>query len=300
MSDSSAAPTAPAIEVHRIAGHIGAEIRGVRLGGDLDPATVAAIRQALVDHKVVFFRDQLHLDDQGQEAFAELIGTPLAHPTMPAREGTRYVLEFNSEEGGRAASWHTDATFIPAYPMASILRPVVLPAYGGDTVWANTAVAYDELPPALREQVDQLWAIHSNVRDFSSKHAQLAAKIEVFTATVYATEHPVVRVHPVSGQRTLLLGHFLREFLGHTPEETQSLYLRLQRHLTSLEYTVRWRWRLGDVAMWDNRATQHYAIDDYGDQTRIVRRVTLSGDVPVAIDGRSSRLLHAPSGPAPV
>lgn len=291
MSNAELAERSPStLSIRRLAGHIGAEIGGIRLGGDLDATTIEKVQQALVDHKVIFFRNQKHLDDRGQEAFAELMGEPMAHPTMPACDGTRYVLEFNGAEGGRANSWHTDATFIPAYPKASILRPVALPEYGGDTVWANTAVAYRELPQDLRDKVDTLWAVHCNVRDHNTSDEALVEKLEQFTSTVFSTEHPVVRVHPDSGERTLVLGHFLRTFNGLSASESETLYHELQAHLTTLEFTVRWQWQLGDVAMWDNRATQHYAIDDYGDQPRIVRRITLRGDVPVGIDGRESRL----------
>ncbi|MCU6667169.1 TauD/TfdA family dioxygenase, partial [Enterobacteriaceae bacterium H4N4] len=130
---------------------IGAEIRGVTLSGELDAATVEAIQAALVRHKVIFFRDQSHLDDQTQEAFAHLLGEPVAHPTVPSREGTRFLLELDGAEGRRANSWHTDVTFVEAYPKASILRSVVAPESGGDTVWANTASAYADLPAELRE-----------------------------------------------------------------------------------------------------------------------------------------------------
>ncbi|QLF94342.1 TauD/TfdA family dioxygenase [Pseudomonas sp. ABC1] len=297
MSQSAvAASVQPAVlDIHPISGRIGAEIRGVRLSGQLDAATVEAIQQALLDHKVVFFRGQSHLDDQGQEAFAKLLGEPVAHPTVPVREGTRYLLELDGER--RANSWHTDVTFVDAYPKASILRSVVAPAAGGDTVWANAATAYSDLPVELRELADNLWAIHSNEYDYAGHKpnvdpARLAEFRKVFAASVYETEHPVVRVHPVSGERSLLLGHFVKRFKGLSKSDSQALFDLLQGYVTRLENSVRWRWQVGDVAIWDNRATQHYAVDDYGDQPRVVRRVTLAGEVPVAIDGRRSQTLR--------
>ncbi|WP_263264494.1 TauD/TfdA family dioxygenase [Pseudomonas sp. RIT-PI-S] len=282
-----------ALSVHPVAGRIGAEIRGIRLTGDLDTATVAAIQAALVQHKVIFFRQQHHLDDAGQEAFATLLGEPVAHPTVPVREGTRYLLELDGAEGARANSWHTDVTFVDAYPKASILRSVVAPDAGGDTVWANTATAYDDLPETLRGLADTLWAIHSNEYDYAGiRPGATAQRLEryrtVFASTVYETEHPVVRVHPVSGERTLLLGHFVKRLKGLSQADSNHLFTVLQGYVTRLENTVRWRWQAGDVAIWDNRATQHYAVDDYGTQPRIVRRVTLAGDVPVALDGQRS------------
>jgi len=284
------------LDIHPVAGRIGAEIRGVTLSGDLDAATIEAIQAALVKHKVIFFRSQTQLDDQGQEAFAKLLGDPVAHPTVPVRDGTHYLLELDGAEGRRANSWHTDVTFVDAYPKASILRNVVAPQSGGDTVWANTATAYDDLAPELKALADSLWAVHSNEYDYASVRpnidpARLEEYRKVFTSTVYETEHPVVRVHPISGEKTLLLGHFVKRLKGLSQHDSTHLFAVLQSHVTRLENTVRWRWQPGDVAIWDNRATQHYAVDDYGTQPRIVRRVTLSGEVPVGIDGQRSRTI---------
>lgn len=283
------------LEVRRVGGRLGAEIAGVRLGSDLDDATIQAIDEALHQHKVIFFRDQGHLDDAGQEAFAERLGRPVAHPTVPVRTG-KFLLELDSQNGGRANSWHTDVTFVEAYPKASILRAVTSPEYGGDTVWANTEEAYRRLPPELKALADNLWALHTNAYDYAGARANVSKEaIErhrtVFASTVYETEHPVVRVHPVTGERTLVLGHFIKNFVGYSTSDSRRLFDILQDHVTRLENTVRWRWRQGDVAIWDNRATQHYAVDDYGDQHRVMRRVTLDGDVPVSITGERSRVI---------
>ncbi|WP_281688577.1 TauD/TfdA family dioxygenase [Pseudomonas citronellolis] len=285
------------LDIHPVAGRIGAEIRGVTLSGQLDAATVEAIQAALVKHKVIFFRGQSQLDDQGQEAFAKLLGEPVAHPTVPVRDGTEYLLELDGAEGRRANSWHTDVTFVEAYPKASILRNVVAPQAGGDTVWANTASAYGDLSDELKALADKLWAVHSNEYDYAATKpnadpARLEQYRKVFTSTVYETEHPVVRVHPVSGERNLLLGHFVKRLKGLSQHDSQHLFAVLQSHVTRLENTVRWRWQAGDVAIWDNRATQHYAVDDYGTQPRIVRRVTLAGEVPVGVDGQRSRTVR--------
>lgn len=282
------------LDIHPVAGRIGAEIRGIKLSGELDAATVEAIQQALVQYKVIFFREQTHLDDQSQEAFAHLLGEPIAHPTVPVRDGTRFLMELDGTRGQRANSWHTDVTFVDAYPKASILRSVLAPASGGDTVWANTAAAYNDLSVELRALADHLWAVHSNEYDYAARKPDVAVeKLEeyrkVFTSTVYETEHPVVRVHPVSGEKTLLLGHFVKRLKGYSQAESAQLFNLLQGHVTRLENTMRWRWNTGDVAIWDNRATQHYAVDDYGTQERIVRRVTLKGDVPVGVQGQSSK-----------
>ena len=216
---------APEITVTKAGGAIGAVIGNVTLGGDLSPQTVAAIRQALLDHKVVFFREQHHLDDAGQLAFAQLLGTPtLAHPTSKSIEGAANVLPIDSDYG-KANSWHTDVTFVDRIPAISILRAVTLPTYGGATTWANTVAAYAKLPVALQALVDRLWAVHSNVYDYAGAADEVRiggvdVKVEKhreqFVSTLFETEHPVVRVHPETGERSLVLGHFVRRFVGFT------------------------------------------------------------------------------------
>jgi len=295
-------PASP-LDIRPIGGRIGAEIRGVVLSGDLDAATVQAIEAALVRHKVIFFRGQDHLDNAEHEAFAGLFGDPVAHPTVPVAEGSRYLLELDSREGYAASSWHTDVKFVEAYPKGSILRAITVPEAGGDTVWANGETAYESLPEPLRQLANTLWAVHSNDYDYaavlsgaqadSQQHRDyVAAHKAVFTSTVYETEHPVVRVHPVSGQRSLLLGHFVKRFVGLSQQDSQRIFAILQEHITREENVVRWQWQPGDVAFWDNRATQHRAVADFALQRRTLRRATINGDVPVGIDGRRSRALR--------
>ncbi len=293
----NARQTESPLDIVPVAGRIGAEIRGVALSGDLDDITIAAIRAALVRHKVIFFRDQDALDDARQEGFAERFGKPVAHPTVPVVPGSKYLLELDSKEGYAASSWHTDVTFVDAYPEASILRAITIPEAGGDTLFANGVTAYRELPDALKTLVDGLWAVHTNLYDYAETFSNADRKrIEehrkVFASTVYETEHPVVRVHPESGERALLVGHFVKQFVGLNAADSQRLFAILQDHITKPENTVRWRWRAGDVAIWDNRATQHRAVADFGLQRRTLRRATIAGDVPVAIDGSRSRVIN--------
>jgi alpha-ketoglutarate-dependent sulfate ester dioxygenase len=154
------------LEVIPVAGRIGAEVRGVKLSADLDQDTQRAIRRAWLQHKVLFFRGQQHLDDRSQERLVELFGAgAVAHPTVPVIRDTKFVHELDSRYGGRANSWHTDVTFVDAYPRASILRALVVPEYGGDTTWANTAAAYQDLSPELKDLADKLWALHTNEYD---------------------------------------------------------------------------------------------------------------------------------------
>ena len=286
-------PTGTDVRVVKLGANIGARVDGVRLGGDLDAETVAQIRSALLTHKVIFFRDQQHLDDESQLAFARLLGDlTLAHPTVRGRDNAN-ILPIDSDYS-KANSWHTDVTFVDRVPAISLLRAVQLPEYGGTTTWASTVAAYDKLPAPLKALVDSLWAVHTNAYDYAA-HVDEAriGGVDVkfqeyrkeFVSDVYETEHPVVRVHPETQERALLLGHFVKRFVGLSSTESQALFQLLQQRVTQLENTVRWSWQDGDLAIWDNRATQHYAVADYDDLPRRLHRVTLAGDVPVSIDG---------------
>src|SRR5262252_4500312 len=290
---NSSHPADAALDVRPITPAIGAEIHGVRLSGDLPAETVAAIRDALLRHRVVFFRDQGHLDEAGHQAFARLLGPLVPHPTLVSLAGTEAVLDIDAENG-RASRWHTDVTFVPAFPLFSVLRGLVIPPVGGDTVWANTVAAYATLPPVLRGLADQLWAFHSNAYDYGATRPDATARQlqryeTEFKSTIFETEHPVVQVHPLTGERAIVLGHFVRKLLGVSSADSAHLFAMLQDHVTRLENTVRWRWSTGDVVIWDNRATQHKAIDDYDDQPRVVRRVTIDGPVSVGIDGQHGK-----------
>ncbi len=246
----------PEADVTQLTGRIGAEIKNVQLSGDLTDAVVGAINRLLLRHKVIFFRGQSHLDDAAQERFALRLGNLVPHPTVGAIKGTSSILELDSSRGGgRADQWHTDVTFVDAYPKFSVLRGVVIPDVGGDTIWSNTAAAYQSLPSALQGLADQVWAVHSNAYDYAAVRSRATDADkkhfeEVFTGTIYETEHPVVRVHPETGERTLVLGNFVQRFVGHSKSDGQKLFELFQSHIASPENTVRWRWQAGDVAIW--------------------------------------------------
>ena len=281
-------PTPPELEVVQLAGHVGAEIRGVDTGRGLDDEVVAAVRKTLLDHKVVFLRDQ-HLTYESQTAFARRLGElTLGHPIYAAPEGRPHLREMDSRQGSRANHWHTDLTFIDRPPAFALLHAIVVPPVGGDTMWANTAVAYATLPVELRDLADRLRIVHSNDSDYTD--ATVAARRD-YIGTPYEAEHPAVRVHPESGERALLLGGFARRVVGLGPQASRDLLRVLQEHVTRPEHTVRWRWRRGDLAIWDNQATQHYAIYDYGTEHRRAERVTVVGPVPIGVDGHPSRAL---------
>jgi taurine dioxygenase len=284
------------IDVVKLGANIGARIDGVRLSGDVDDSTIAAVNSALLRHKVIFFRNQHDLDDDGQLAFAGRLGTPTtAHPTLSRGLS---LLPIDSRYD-KANSWHTDVTFVDRIPKASVLRAVSLPSYGGTTTWASTEAAYDQLPTALRALVENLWAVHTNqydyAADYDGRHEQVSEPVreyrEEFMSDYFETEHPVVRVHPETGKRVLLLGHFVKQFVGLGRSESATLFGLLQSRITKLENTIRWNWQPGDIAVWDNRATQHYAVADYDDQYRRLTRVTLAGDIPVDVHGQRSRAI---------
>lgn len=280
-------------KAERVAGRIGAEIKDIRLSSNLEQTTIDELYQLLLKHKVLFFRNQQHLSNEEQEQFANRFGTPVSHPTVPVKDGTNYILELDSDKGDRANSWHTDVTFQAAYPKITILRGVVIPETGGDTVWADTNAGYHSLPAELKRLAEQLWAIHSNDYDYVNQRYVLSEAgkqhfEQVFTSKLYETEHPVVHVHPDTSEKHLLLGHFVKRFIGFTTVDSADLFQLFQRHITQLENTVRWRWQAGDVVIWDNRATQHYAINDYGSAKRVMHRVTIDGDIPVSLSERRS------------
>jgi taurine dioxygenase len=284
------------LDLRRVTGNIGAEVSGLRLRVDLPDEVIAAIRENVLKHKVLFFRGQGHLDDDEQVAFSRRLG-PITqgHPNV-APNSDLFDLDY-SKTVDRANIWHTDVTFVAQPPSFSLLRSLQIPEVGGDTVWANTATAYAALRPELRELADKLWVLHTNDFDYA-EYGDRIANIDPasfangFSATIYKTHHPVVRVHPETGERALLLGGFARGFIGFNSGIFESLKKIFQDEITRPENTVRWNWEAGDLVIWDNRATQHYASSDYGTDARRVKRVTVVGEVPVSINGELSRAIQ--------
>ena len=291
--------TETSLRVERVAGRIGAEIGGVKTGEPLDDETIAEIRRALLAHRVVFFRDQ-SLDYGRQVAFAQRLGPlTLGHPTLPSPESQPFLEEIDSAKAAPANSWHTDVTFCDRPPAFTLLHGVEMPAVGGDTIWANTVSAYERLPKELRELADTLRIVHTNTHDYvkpssrdEAANGVISAYRRQFVSKVFRTEHPAVRVHPETGERSLVLGGFADTVVGLGPQASRDLIRILQEHVTRPDHTVRWRWRAGDLAIWDNRATQHVAVVDYGKARRRAERVTVAGPVPVGVDGRESVALE--------
>lgn len=284
MTKTLAAPAG--IMTTCLAGSIGAEITGVDTGRQMDDATIAALRAALLEHKVVFLREQ-SLEYESQLLLTERLGVPtLGHPIYGSPDTRPALREMDSAHGTRANHWHTDLTFIERPPSFALLHAKVIPDVGGDTMWANCAAGYQSLPPALREMADELRIVHSNDSDYTDD--TVAARRD-YISTIYEAEHPAVRVHPETGERSLLLGGFARSVVGLTPAAGRDLIRMLQEYVIKPEHTVRWRWRVGDLAIWDNQATMHYAIYDYGSAHRRAERLTVVGAVPVGVNGRPSR-----------
>ncbi|MBB2948725.1 taurine dioxygenase [Actinoplanes lutulentus] len=282
--------------IRRIGGRIGAEFLDVDLAQPISSELAAEINSALVEHKVLVFRGQ-NLDDEAHVRFSTIFGAlTTAHPTVPSVDGQTNVLEVAGGEGARANTWHTDVTFVLSPPKATTLRSLVIPSHGGDTLFSNTAAAYQDLPPHLRVLADQLWAVHSNEYDYA-EHPQfrtdeLDEYQKVFTSTRYRTAHPVVRINPDSNTPNLFIGGFTTGVVGLSKTESRDVLRLLQSYVTRPENTLRHSWKVGDVVVWDNRSTQHYAVDDYGDLPRRLHRVTIAGDIPVGADGNKSYLIE--------
>lgn len=284
--------------VHPVAGHIGAEIAGVDLAAPLTDDVVATIRAALLKWKVVFFRDQ-HISQQQHVDLGRRFGavTP-AHPTLPAAfpDHPEILLLDNRRSAGASRDrtepgWHTDVTFVPNPPMASILLAHIVPEYGGDTQWTNLVVAYERLSPAVRSMIDTMQAVHRNVL---GRPGQPTSEFEkTLQSRDIQTVHPVVRVHPETGERALFVNPLWTSHLHDVPSrESRHILALLYEQLADPDYTVRFRWQPGSIAFWDNRATAHLVPGDVpAGMTRSLQRITLAGDVPVGPDGFRSTVL---------
>ncbi len=280
------------VEIRMIGGRIGAEVVGVDLSSGFSDSVFSQIRQALLDHKVLFFRDQ-EISDEDQLAFAGRFG-PLTqkHPMMRTVEDKPQVISVDGEDQ-RADHWHTDISFTQTPSLGTTLRAVILPPYGGDTLVANGEAGYKDLPAELREIADRLWAVHTNRAEQPRLGTERGDNVRrAFLAQKFEAVHPVVRVHPESGDPSLFLGGFAQRLVGMTVRESRPIIDVLQSYVRKPENMARWTWRPGDVLIFDNRNTQHYAVNDYDDHKRLLNRVSITGDVPVALDGRRSYLVE--------
>jgi alpha-ketoglutarate-dependent taurine dioxygenase len=285
--------------------HIGAEVEGIDLTHPLSAQQADDIKSALNQWKVLFFRNQ-NMDHDQQVAFAREIGDPTpghvvygaekGHPEIYPVSKQRITDRFQGEPIYHPWNhWHTDLTPAVNPPYASILRAVIAPPVGGDTQWSNLCAAYDALSPKMQAFCDGLRAIHQRAPHAGSKAKELF--MQKNGARPLIAEHPVVRVHPETGEKILFVSPaFLRSIVGMTPTENEAFCDLLKNHVVRPEFTVRFRWEPGDVAMWDNRSTCHRAPRDIYmpgfDHDRQFYRVTLNGPVPYGVDGRESSQLE--------
>ncbi len=294
---------AGAVVVVPMAIHIGAEIRGVDLSRPLTAQQVSAVRAALLRWKVVFFHDQM-LDHRKHIAAARQFGETTAGHVVYGSDGeypqiysvakNRKANRFQGQTLFRAWSgWHTDITAAINPPAASILRGDIVPPYGGDTLFTNLVAAYNALSPVMQTFVNGLRGVHRFAPppgvDETPEYRELMRK------RTLVSEHPIVRVHPESGERALFVSpSFLKSIVGLSARESQVLLEFLWEHSVRPEFTVRFRWAPGSVAFWDNRATAHLAPRDIFDSDfdRQFYRVTLVGDVPVGVDGKPSQAVE--------
>ncbi|MGW3797670.1 TauD/TfdA dioxygenase family protein [Dermacoccus nishinomiyaensis] len=282
----------PGLRIERLGPAFGAIVHGVDLA-QVDDAMAFDLRRALLAHKVLFFRGQDAFDDDAQVRLGNLLGELTAgHPVAGTHERKEiYSIDSSDPEFSFSDEWHTDVTFMTEPPAISVLRAVTLPDYGGDTSWADAQAAYDSLSEPFRGLVDQLVAAHDGNREWGAylrKNGGQEWNGKIVTE-LPVVEHPVVRVHPETGRRGLFVNPgFTSHIVGVSQAESRAILDALYAHLTQPEHTIRHRWAPGDVGIWDNRATSHYANRDYVDANlgpRAMRRVTVGGDKPVGVNG---------------
>jgi taurine dioxygenase len=276
--------SAPPLQIKPLGGAIGAELLGVDLARDTSDAAITAIRLALLDHLVVFFRGQ-DLNPAAFHAFAARIGIPIDYPFVPGIEGfpeITPVVKLPEQTINFGGNWHADTTYLPEPPMATMLLARELPAYGGDTMFANQYLAYETLSEGMKTILAGLRGVSRSDKAEASRTREDRARKTGETSPVLIADHPVIRTHPETGRKALYvnLAH-TAHFIGMTEEESLPILRFLWQHQTRPEFTCRFAWSPGALALWDNRCAQHHAINDYQGQKRVLHRITLAGDVPV-------------------
>jgi taurine dioxygenase len=287
------AATSTTLEQSTLTASIGSEVHGVDLAAPLDDATVAALRALLVERKVLVLRGQ-HLSPDELRRAGRLFGElTAAHPVLPPIDPQhREVLEIDATRSRtdpayrdeyEQDTWHTDVSFMPDPPLGSLLLGVVIPPAGGDTAFADLQAAYRSLSEPLRHLVDGLEAEHDGRSEFGTfLHRRPGTWNDRPLTHLVPVVHPVVRVHPESGERGLFVNPtFTTRVLGLSRLESSALLDLLHRHAAAPEHVVRHRWQEGDVVIWDNRSTMHLGVRDYGEAHRVLHRVTVRGDVPL-------------------
>jgi len=286
-------------KIRPLTGSFGADVSSFDLRSHDDGP---ALLELLEEHLVLVFRGQ-HLTHAEQSRIARLMGevTP-AHPVVPGHPDFPEILELNAQQGGKNARWHTDVTFVESPPAASVLVADVVPEFGGDTLWADARASFAALSPALREAVSQMEAVH-HISPLAywgepfdtALSREDARRLFEDAAKVPPVVHPVVRIHPTTAKAALFVNPgFTTHIIGLSRIESDNLLRLLFEHVVQPEFTLRHHWHPGDVVMWDNRATLHYATDDYGQADRRMRRVTLRGTPALGPSFQESHVTHDP------
>jgi len=276
------------MQIESTAGALGAEITGVDVA-NLSNEAASAVRDAFLEHKVVFFREQT-LTPAAQRRFASLFGEPEIYPFIKGFDEAPEVIEIlktETDQKNFGGSWHSDTSYMPEPALGTVLYALETPASGGDTMFASAAAAYDALSDGMKWMLHGLKGVNSSEHGYAGGRAANMAKLDAMgetynqAATVFESEHPIVRTHPETGLKSLYLNrsHTVR-FKDMTEAESKPLIEYLTAHITRPEFTCRFRWQPGSIAVWDNRTTQHFAINDYHGQRRRMHRVVLKGDQP--------------------
>jgi taurine dioxygenase len=274
-----------ALDVKPIAGALGAEIHGIDLASELDSGAVAAIRRALLDHLVIFFRDQ-ELPPDRFLAFARRLGTPVEYPLVKGIEGYPEIIrvaKLEHETVNFGGIWHSDTTYLETPPMGTMLVAREVPPVGGDTLFANMYLAYETLSDGMKRLLDGLKGVSTSLKADATRTREDRIKSDPTTQSrqEFIAEHPVVRTHPETGRKALYVNvaHTVR-FAGMTEAESAPILRYLFQHQVQPEFTCRFAWRVGSLAFWDNRAAQHNPVNDYHGYRRVMHRITLAGDRP--------------------
>jgi len=274
-----------AFTVHPLAGAVGAELLGIDISGALSDETVNDVRQALLDHGVIFFRDQT-LPPKHFLALAKRFGTPIEYPFVKGLDGFPEIIavaKLEHEKVNFGGVWHSDTTYLETPPMGTLLVAREVPDVGGDTMFANQYLAYDRLSSGMKRLLDGLTAISSSAKADVTRTREDRVNSDGTPAarTPLSAEHPVVRTHPETGRRALYVNTaHTTNFVGMTEAESAPLLNFLFHHQIQPELTCRFRWQPGSVAFWDNRCVQHYPLNDYHGHRRVMHRITLQGDRP--------------------
>lgn len=271
-------------DVRPTAGALGAELHGVDLTQELSADVYQEIRRLLIEHQVIFFRDQ-DISPAQHKALAESFGPLQTHPAYSTVEDYPEItiLESTPEKPTKIEAWHTDMTFRPHPPLGAVLRSKICPAKGGDTLWASMTAAYQGLSPTMQTFLEGLTAEHDFCWGFKESLAEPGGRERLAQAIIDnpPVQHPVIRIHPESGEKVLFVNSlFTTKIIGMKEKESQTLLNFLYQHVTTPEYSTRFQWQPNSIAIWDNRSTQHKPINDYFPAHRLLERITIDGDKP--------------------